>query len=867
MLYLGLIRHREFASRTGLLLVLVLCLFPQRSFGDNLLASESFSQSAAPLNNANTGSGWAAPWQVQNGSVDVPGYDVSTSAPLLYPGISTGGGYAVGGDAWQSCGRFLDTSAGGPFAPYVANQLIGAPGTTLLFSVLMRKDIDTDDPMSVTLHAGDPPWWVNTPGIAVGHFGSASDTNGVRYWSLSLGGVVSQTSVPIVVGQPALLVLQISFGATSTVNLYVNPPANSLPGAPDAQATTTNSIAFQSFQYYGGSGAGQSSIDEIRFAASYSTLISGTPPAPAVPANLAAVPGNTTIALSWSPVAGAAEYLLYQTANGVTQLEATSPSPSYVDTGLTNRTAYTYYVVASNPVGNSAQSTPVTAVPRGPAPAPHPALGTVLTAVADYNREWPFVDAFKTARPWIPQQQGVPWGQGPPLQLDQHGWILSLQPGQYAETIMYDNALGGQADYPVGQYTLLYDGSGTLSFDVQSATIVSQTPGRMVVEVPAGLPNGIMLIESATDPTNPIRNIRFILPGFESTYRTQPFHPLFLERLQGYQVLRFMEWMVTNGSSVQQWSDRARPSDYTYSWRGVPLEVMIQLANTLGVKPWFNIPAQANDGYVQQFAAMVQNKLSPALTFYVEYSNETWNTTFTQSAYIQAQGLANGFSTDPTLQRADYTAYRAVQVFNIFQSVGTLSQHMIRVIASQAGNSWLSSQTLAFQNAFASADVLAIAPYFNCDDTATGGFGVLGDPSTADQVAAMSVDQVNAIQLAHINGCVLEQMQSNAAVAASYGLKMVGYEGGQSLVGYNGAESNTALTALFVAANRSPQMGPLYAQYLQNWVNSGGDMFVHYSDMGAYAMYGSFGALEYQDQDPSTSPKYTALMTFASQHP
>jgi hypothetical protein len=109
-------------------------------------------------------------------------------------------------------------------------------------------------------------------------------------------------------------------------------------------------------------------------------------------------------------------------------------------------------------------------------------------------------------------------------------------------------------------------------------------------------------------------------------------------------------------------------------------------------------------------------------------------------------------------------------------------------------------------------------------------------------------------------------MQSNSAVAASYGLKLVAYEGGQSLVGYNGAENNTALTALFGAVNRDAGMGPLYNQYLQNWVSSGGDMFVHYSDMGAYAKFGNFGALEYQDQDPTTSPKYQALTTFASQH-
>ena len=847
-------------------LVLAGCLLlPQRSLGDNLLATESFTASPGPLNNTNGGAGWAAAWQVQNGSMDVPGYNIANAIPLSYAGISTSGQYAIGGDAWQYAGRLLDTSAGGPFAPYLANNLIGAPGTTLMFSVLMRKDIDTDDPMSVTLHAGNPPWWVSSPGIAIGHFGAASDTGGTRYWSLSLDGVVYQTSTPVVVGQPAFLVLQINFGATNTVNLYVNPPAGSLPATPDVQATTSNSIAFQSLAFYGGSGTNQSSIDEIRFAADYGTLVAGAAPPPAAPGGVLATPGNQTVALSWNPVSGANEYLVYQTLDGVTQLAATLSGDTFLDSGLTNDTPYTFYVVASGATGLSAPSTQVTAVPRGPAPPPRPALGTNLTQVADYNRAWPFVDAFKSARPWIAQQQGAPWGQGPLLQLDSHGWITSLQPGQYAETIMYDNAQDDQADYPVGQYTLLYDGSGTLSFDLQSATIDSQAPGRMVVDVPAGL-NGIFLIESATDPSNPIRNIRFILPGFESTYRTQPFHPLFLQKLQNYQVLRYMEWMITNGSTVQHWSDRATPEDYTYSWRGVPLEVLIELANTLQAKPWFNIPAQADNNYVQKFANLVQQKLNPSLSFYLEYSNETWNTSFSQSAYIEAQGQSLGFSTDPTMAGADYTAYRSVQIFNEFQAIVGSSGRMIRVIASEAANSWLSNQTLQFQNAFTSVDVLAIAPYFNCSDVATGGFGVLGDPSTADQVAAMSIDQVDAIQLAHINNCALQEMQSNALVAASYGLKLVAYEGGQSLVGYNGAENNTVLTALFGAVNRDAGMTPLYNQYFQNWVSSGGDMFVHYSDMGAYAKFGNFGALEYQDQDPTTSPKYQALTTFASQY-
>lgn len=847
------------------LFLLVFCLIASgRSRGQNLLAEDSFNASVIPLDSVSTGFGWARAWEVQNNSVDVPGYNLATSSPLTYPGISTADSYAVGGDNWQSAGRLLDTSSDGVFSPYLLNGLIGQPGTSLVFGVLIRKDVNSEDQVSVTLHPGNPPWWVNAPGIAVGYFGGASDSSGIRYWSLSVAGSDYPTDVPLVVGQTAWLVVQIDFGATNTVAMYVNPPANALPSSPDTEVNTADSIAFQSVAFYGGSASNESSIGELRFAASYGALVAGLPPSPTAPASVTSQSGNGTVALSWSPVSVASQYQVFRTVNGSTELQATTTGTSFLDTGLINRTAYTYYIVAANSSGASGPSPQVTAVPHGPPPPPIPALGTNLTALADYGREWPFVDAFKTARQWISQEQGGSWGEGPPLQLDAHGWITALQPGQYAETIMLDNAVDDMADYPTGQYILLYDGSGVLSFDMQTATIVSQSPGRMVVNVPSGL-NGIYLIESATDPTNPIRNIRFIMPDFESTYQTQPFHPLFLERLQNYQVLRFMEWMLTNGSTVTNWSDRALPSDYTYTWRGVPLEVLIKLANTLNVKPWFNIPAQASDTYVAQFAALLKKKLNPALAFYLEYSNETWNSSFSQSAYVQAQGLAAGFSTNPTLSGADYTAYRSVQVFNTFASVLGSPNQMIRVIASQAANSWLSAQTLSFQNAFASADVLAIAPYFNCDDSTSGGFGILGDPSTAAEVDAMSVSQIETVQLGHINNCALQEMQQSAGVASSFGLKLVAYEGGQSLVGLNEARGDSTMTAQFAAANRDTAMGQLYAQYLQNWVSSGGDLFVHYSDIAADSRYGNFGALEYQDQDPGTSPKYMVLQSFALQ--
>jgi len=62
-------------------------------------------------------------------------------------------------------------------------------------------------------------------------------------------------------------------------------------------------------------------------------------------------------------------------------------------------------------------------------PPSQPALGMNLSGPADYMTELPFVDAFKTSRPWISQREGAGWEQGPPLSLDTRGWVTALEPG------------------------------------------------------------------------------------------------------------------------------------------------------------------------------------------------------------------------------------------------------------------------------------------------------------------------------------------------------------------------------------------------------------------------------------------------------
>ncbi|MBA3789602.1 hypothetical protein H0X32_04465, partial [Patescibacteria group bacterium] len=209
-------------------------------------------------------------------------------------------------------------------------------------------------------------------------------------------------------------------------------------------------------------------------------------------------------------------------------------------------------------------------------------LGINLNGVADWTTQWPFVDAFKVSRSWISQHKDSAWGQGGPLHLTPSGGIASLEPDQYADTVMFDDGVG---HYPSGQYVLLYNGQATINFLFGSASVVSQTPGRMVLNV-VPQASGIFMRILATDPNNPVRNIRLIMPGFEKTYKTQPFHPLFLQRLSKFKTIRFMDWMNTNNSNISKWSERPTLNSATFADKGVALETMINLANTLHANPW-----------------------------------------------------------------------------------------------------------------------------------------------------------------------------------------------------------------------------------------------------------------------------------------
>jgi hypothetical protein len=478
-------------------------------------------------------------------------------------------------------------------------------------------------------------------------------------------------------------------------------------------------------------------------------------------------------------------------------------------------------------------------------------LGMNLAGPADWNTELPFVDVFRMSRIWISQRKGESWGRGPELALDEHGWVTKLDEDCWAESPLC-TIEGGH--YPAGQYTILYDGRGEI--DVwNAATIVSRQPGKIVIDVDPSK-GGFHLKLTETDPKDYVRNIRVIMPGFLETYEPNPWHPVFLKRWSGVACLRFMDFMDTNGSKISTWSQRPKLSDATFTPKGIPLELLIDLSNRLKADAWFCIPHLADDDYVLNFAKMVKERLDPKLKVYVEYSNEVWNGIFAQSKYASEQGMKLGFAEKPWEAGWRYTAHRSIQIFRIFEEVFGGSERLVRVLPSQAANPYVSERVVEFQDAYKHADALAIAPYISFN------IGPQGKPA-AEEVAEWTVDQV----LDYIENKSLPQsiewIQGNKKVADKYNLKLIVYEGGQHMVGVGGGENNDKLTALLHQANAHPRLAGIYAKHFDAWEKEDGGLFCYFSSVSRWSKWGSWGILQHYDDDPAKSPKFMATMQWA----
>ena len=198
-----------------------------------LLAYDGFNAAAGALQGDTDGSGWntstsagAVGWSVQNQNTTVPGYQVNATG-LTYPNLQTSSGSASGGSSYLTAGRRLDTTTA--FAPYdVPGTCKSAPTERRCGSacwwIVKRAVGGGQATTSLDFTNSSVEWYDNARQFGVGYYGSSSDSGGVGYWSLLVGSTIVRSTVPVTVGQTALLVLGMTFSTTGdTFSLYVNP--------------------------------------------------------------------------------------------------------------------------------------------------------------------------------------------------------------------------------------------------------------------------------------------------------------------------------------------------------------------------------------------------------------------------------------------------------------------------------------------------------------------------------------------------------------------------------------------------------------------------------------------------------------------
>ncbi len=204
----------------------------------------------------------------------------------------------------------------------------------------------------------------------------------------------------------------------------------------------------------------------------------------------------------------------------------------------------------------------------------------------------------------------------------------------------------------------------------------------------------------------------YFASGVDWSTTSNPWNPTFVAELQESKMtcLRFMDWVITNGSAVTSWSQRIpKTANHYYGDNTVPLlnsdgssagngygvayEWQIDLCNRIGADIWVTIPHAANADYQTQLANLLYNNLNSNLKIYVEYSNECWNWGFYQTTYCDEQSTAVGIRDLDVGEYCEpwwkYKVYASVRLFERFENVfGVDSPRLVKVIGGQVGYNW-----------------------------------------------------------------------------------------------------------------------------------------------------------------------------------
>jgi len=410
--------------------------------------------------------------------------------------------------------------------------------------------------------------------------------------------------------------------------------------------------------------------------------------------------------------------------------------------------------------------------------------------------------------------------------------------------------------YNPGTYQVTWSGAKAPAISAGAGTFTVNGPGRGTLNlqfIKPG-PGGDVFGLNAKG----VSNLQILAPD---AVAGTPFRKPFLDRVDSLvhgSVIRYMDWMRTNGSQVTNWSDR-NTSLYQTTAAGVSYENIVALSNYTQSSPWINIPVRATDDYVRQLARTLKNTLDPSLQVHVEYSNELWNGAFgDQYQYNIAQANADPQYDHPGEwgRAAQRAAERLRQIDAIFKQEFGGSSRVVPEIGGFVANTywgqteidWLKKKGV---NLRADNYHMAIAPYVPGGE---GELGLKGD-ETKDQIFQKLND--------YLNNQVRTWVHDYKSMTDAVGIALDSYE---AAAGSFYALSNPAeksLLSTFYDMQDDPRMGQLYKDFVTVWnEESGGGLFNAYGLIGSDTQWGQWYLLD--DVNATHGPKWDALMSFVN---
>lgn len=404
------------------------------------------------------------------------------------------------------------------------------------------------------------------------------------------------------------------------------------------------------------------------------------------------------------------------------------------------------------------------------------------------------------------------------------------------------------AEYRVdmsGMYKCSFTGSATIGNFVGGGwrienmvydSLANKTTFDLIVN-PPGPNHGLVswkFINTKRSPTDTlgsgITDLKVIRPGyhnrpdqlftdeFMSTLTYGSFGTIRAMDLMGLQWLDEVVYPDTMG-----WDSRKKASDATYKripgrHGKAPWEHFIEICNLAKMDMWINIPISATDNYVKNLAQLIYDSLDANLNVNIEIDNEVWVQNGHKD-YNIAQAADLGISTEENYARL---AYNAGKIFEEVFGEGSLNGR-VRVMLMANSNMENSLNYLNSHHGPPESYIYGIgkAHYTHA---------YLGSIDRILDDYILNTVKERYKRLQWIN------MAKEWNLPGGY----CSYEGGPGLNwNYIGDNSNSVN---FIPAHRDPSMAAvLRFNLLDNFLELGGNMPIHFQLTTAYSRYGCWG--------------------------